>query len=164
MKYLYLLKLYTMNQLLLPNQFKITGWFILITSIILGVAYFTLTYTPAWLTVHVFSVFNDEAPNGFSGIIENDVTDEIISCLLILGAILVGFSKEKQEDEGIAMLRLNSLMWAVLVNYIILFLAIIFVYDIPFLKVLTYNMFTVLLIFIGRFHFMLYRKFKYNLA
>ena len=73
---------------------------------------------------------------------------------------MVGFSKEKQEDEFIAEVRLNSLLWAVAVNYILLLLAFIFVYGTPFLQVMIYNMFTILVIFIARFHYILYKNCK----
>ena len=80
--------------------------------------------------------------------------------LFIIGALLVGFSKEKQEDEYIAEVRLNALLWAVLVNYCLLLAAFVFVYGLSFLTVMIYNMFTVLILFIARFHIALYRNAK----
>jgi hypothetical protein len=75
---------------------------------------------------------------------------------------MVGFSKEKNEDEFIANLRLSSLLWAVLVNYGLLLLAFVFVYGFPFLNVMVYNMFTVLIIFIARFNYILHRNSNYK--
>ena len=72
--------------------------------------------------------------------------------------MMVGFSKEKNEDEYIANLRLSSLMWAVWVNYVLLLLCFIFVYGMGFLHVMIYNMFTVLIIFIGRFNLILFKN------
>jgi hypothetical protein len=72
--------------------------------------------------------------------------------------MMVGFSKEKNEDEYIANLRLSSLMWAVWVNYALLLLSFIFVYGMGFLHVMIYNMFTVLIIFIGRFNLILFKN------
>ncbi|CAN5836643.1 hypothetical protein BH11BAC4_BH11BAC4_18700 [soil metagenome] len=146
------------TQLLLPNRFKKAGWILLVAGIIAAIIIEGFHYTPHWLTMKVPTVLNDTTPGGFTGIIENDISDELIATLVILGALLVAFSREKTEDEGIAMLRLSSLMWAVLVNYVILLLAVLLVYGFPFLSVLIYNLFTVLIIFIARFHFMLYRK------
>lgn len=37
---------------------------------------------------------------------------------------IIAFSKEKDEDERIAAIRLESLLWAVLINSILLILAI----------------------------------------
>jgi biotin transporter BioY len=80
--------------------------------------------------------------------------------VFIIGALLVGFTKEKHEDEFIAELRLSSIFWAVWVNYIILLAAFLFVYGTPFLTVMIYNMFTVLIIFIVRFNFLLNKSTK----
>ena len=78
----------------------------------------------------------------------------------IIGALLVSFSKEKNEDEFIAEIRLSSLLWAVWVNYILLLVSFLLVYGSPFIEVMVYNMFTTLLIFIVRFNHLLYRNRK----
>lgn len=144
------------RQLLLPNKFKKTGWLILITGIITAILFITYAKAPTWLTVKVLSLFNEDSNNGFYGIIENNIADEIIAVLLLAGSLLVMFSKEKEEDEAIAKLRLKSLQWAFLINYSIILLAAIFIYDYPFAKVMMYNMFTVPFIFIARFNFLLH--------
>jgi len=92
----------------------------------------------------------------FLSISENYVLDEIASILLITGALLIAFSKEKSEDEFIAKIRLESLVWATYVNYAILILAIMFVYEMTFLWVLVFNMFTLLIFFLIRFNWALY--------
>jgi len=70
----------------------------------------------------------------------------------------VSFSKEKNEDEFIAEIRLSSLLWAVCVSYTLLLVAFLFVYGSPFFEVMIYNMFTVLIIFIVRFNYILYKN------
>ncbi|MEP7106867.1 MAG: hypothetical protein ABI760_02780 [Ferruginibacter sp.] len=149
-------------KLLFPNKFKIFGWFILIPSFIIGVYLTIRGFDAQWLNVKVFSLFSSEifGPNKLFSLIEVDLTNTIIGSLFIAGALLVGFSKEKNEDEFIANLRLSSLLWAVFVNYVLLFLAFILVYGTAFLTVMVYNMFTVLLIFIIRFNYILYKTSK----
>ncbi len=110
----------------------------------------------------VFAIMYDEFLGdkvSFS-FIQINITNTIIGILFIVGALLVSFSKEKFEDEFIANLRQTSLLWAVLVNYILLLLAFIFIYGTPFFSVMVYNMFTVLIIFIIRFNYVLYRNSK----
>ena len=46
------------------------------------------------------------------------------------------------------------------INYILLLLAFLFVYGTDFLIVMIYNMFTVLIIFIVRFNYILYKNSK----
>ena len=81
-----------------------------------------------------------------------------ISCtLIIVGGMLTAFSKEKIEDEFISRLRLNSLLWAIFINYILLLIGVLAIYGLDFLDVLFYNMFTPLAIFIIRFNFLYYK-------
>ncbi|WP_457619064.1 hypothetical protein [Lutibacter sp.] len=91
---------------------------------------------------------------------KNNVSDEIASILLIIGGILVSFSKTRDEDEYILKIRMESLIWATYVNYIILIFAVLFVFDYTFFNVMIWNMFTVLLFFMIRFHYVLYKSKK----
>ena len=94
----------------------------------------------------------------FFSITENNILDEIIGLLLIIGALLIAFSKEKSEDEFISKIRLESLVWATYINFAILIFTIIFIYDMIFFWVLVFNMFTVLIFFIIRFNWALYKS------
>ncbi|MDP3312713.1 hypothetical protein [Lutibacter sp.] len=89
-----------------------------------------------------------------------NIIDEIISILIIVGGIIVAFSKTKNEDEYITIIRMESLIWATYVNYTVLIIAVLFVFDFTFLHVMIYNMFTILLFFIIRFHYILFKVTK----
>jgi hypothetical protein len=72
--------------------------------------------------------------------------------------LIMCFSAEKQEDEFIRHTRLESLQWAVLINYIILFAAIWLVYNNEFWYVMILGMLTIPAIFLVRFHWVLNRN------
>lgn len=149
------------NELLLPNKFKKLGWFIMIPAMVAGVFLSFYWYEPDWLNVRVFALFNsDLSQSQFGEFIDDNITNEIVGLLFLTGAFMVAFSKEKKEDEFIAKLRLSSLLWAVCVNYGLLFLAFIFVYGLSFYSMMIYNMFTVLIFFIVRFNYVLYKNSK----
>jgi hypothetical protein len=101
------------------------------------------------------ALFSD---NSFFSISGNNFLDDISSILIIIGALLIAFSKEKFEDEFISKIRLESLVWATYINYAILTLAIIFVKDMTFFWVLVFNMFTLLVFFLVRFNWALYKS------
>ena len=84
--------------------------------------------------------------------IDNNILNEIIGVMLIISFLLVAFSKERQEDELIAKIRLESLVWATYVNYAVLLFSMIFIFGMSFLWVMIFNMFTILLFFIIRFN------------
>jgi len=150
------------NTLLLPNKFKLIGWFLLIVAVILFVASSVEVFDLFPEKSKVFAIFNKEifGQSQFFTLIETNITLTVVGVLFIIGAMMVGFSKEKREDEFIAKLRLSSLLWAVWVNYALLFLAFFFVYGTDFLTVMMDNMFTILIIFIVRFNYLLYKNSK----
>jgi hypothetical protein len=151
-----------LNKLLLPNKFKLLGWCILIPTTIVGLILSFTNFDTFPIKAKTFAIFNDEffGKSQSFGFIETNITNTIVGALFIVGAIFVGFSKEKREDEFIAKLRLSSLLWAVWVNYFLLFLSFLFVYGTAFLTIMLYNMFTVLIIFIIRFNYILYKNSK----
>lgn len=153
-----------MNQkLLLANKFKKIGWFILIPSFFLGIFLLLTNGELIQLNVKVLAIFSDhlfEAKKYFK-IIETNIIPTLTGVCFILGALLVAFSKEKNEDEFISNLRLTSLLWSVLINYFLLIFAFLFVYGIGFLNIMVYNIFTVLLIFIAKFNYSLHQNSKY---
>ncbi|MBT8315474.1 MAG: hypothetical protein KJP26_13525, partial [Maribacter sp.] len=120
---------------------------------------FTIVYdwTPAILDVKVFGIFIDEivGTKKYFGIIANNVLNEILGVLVIISGLMVAFSKEKNEDEFISKIRLQSLVWATYWNYGILILAFLFVYDLSFLWVMIINMYTIIIFFIIKFNWSL---------
>jgi len=143
------------NSFLFPHRFKLLGWILFVPSSILGIT-FTLTGQISTLfssrSFQVLLPADSESINFFARHFENTV----LGALFIIGALLVAFSKEKVEDEFIASLRLTSFQWAVFINYLLLLLCFLFVYGINFINVMTYTMFTVIVLFIIRFNYMLY--------
>jgi len=142
------------TKFLLPNKFKMIG------LILLGIAtvWLLLFDKIQFPDIKVLSIY-DGSKTWFS-FINNTINDEIITLLFIIGACFVGFSREKREDEFIAKNRMESLLWASYINYALLVLSVIFVYDIGFLNIMIYNMFTLLIIFIIRFNLVLIRSKK----
>jgi hypothetical protein len=154
-----------MNISLLPNKFKTIGWLILIPTSILGLVVIYTDYSVEWLNIKTFAILNKDFGQSTEMFtyLETNLTNTLLGSLIIIGGILVSFSKEKIEDEYISSLRLSSLMWAVLLNYLILLLSFLFIYGLSFLDIMVYNMFTVLIIFILRFHYLIYKNSKNTL-
>ena len=150
------------NKLLLPHKYKALGWYILIPSTIIGIFLLISEFQTFSLETKVFALMNEELLENttYFSIISKNVVPTAIGVLFIIGALLVSFSKEKLEDEFIAEIRQSSLLWAVLVNYILLLLAFVFIYGLAFMNVMIYNMFTILIIFIIRFNYILYKSSK----
>lgn len=150
---------------LFPNAYKKTSLivFILISIIMIIISIFN-DDLKLQLMVKTFAFISDqpfEKPLYFSWI-EDDFLPELLGIILILSGLIFAFSKEKTEDEMISKIRIESLVWATYINYVVLLFCIVFIYGMTFFSVMLYNMFTLLFFFIIRFHWMLYKNNKIN--
>jgi uncharacterized membrane protein YfcA len=140
---------------LFPNRYKKLGWLLFIPGIALGILYLIYNSEIDFFDMKVLGIASQASifkGTSFFSISENNILDELSSFLLIIGAILIAFSKEKSEDEFIAKIRLESLVWATYVNYGILLLATLLVHGMTYFWVLVFNMFTLLAFFLIRFN------------
>jgi hypothetical protein len=145
------------SKLLLPNKYKRIGLILLPPSLLLGILYLYDDLRFEFLTIE------NTAKKGMFGS-DINLTDELALTGTIVSLLFIAFAREKQEDEYIDSIRLKSLKWAVLVNYGLLLLATWLIHGghgFSFLDVMIYNMLTVLIIFIIRFHLVL-RKNRIN--
>ncbi|MDZ4665883.1 MAG: hypothetical protein SGJ15_13470 [Bacteroidota bacterium] len=151
------------SKYLFPNKWKKIGIMILVPGIILFLLNTFLNFEIKGLEINVFSLLNPETDSNVKGNfvwLNDNLTNEIAMILFIIGGILTAFSKEKNEDEFISKIRLDSLVWATYINYILLILSVIFFYGTPFLVIINLNMFTILVLFILRFNFILFQGSK----
>jgi hypothetical protein len=97
---------------LFPNRFKKIGWLLFIPGIILGIVFLIYESDISLFNISVFAIAEEEILSDatYFSILRNNVLDEITSLLLIIGALLIAFSKEKSEDEFISKIRLESLV------------------------------------------------------
>jgi hypothetical protein len=145
---------------LLPSRYKRMGWFVFVPSVVLGLISYFCEWEPALLDVRVWGFTGLEDTMGKLDIIQapiNNILNEICGVLIILSGLMVAFSKEREEDELISMVRLESLVWATYWNYAILILAFVLVYDMAFFAVMVFNMFTILVLFIIKFNWALHK-------
>ncbi len=145
---------------LFPNKFKKIGWLLFVPSFIasLIISIADLTIDNYWI-VNVFSFTDGDilGENNCFSVIKNSIVDEVLLFSLIIGGLLIGFSKLKIEDEFTSKIRYESLVWATYLNYGLILFFTIFVYGLSYLNVLFFNTFTLLLFFIIRFHYLIYK-------
>jgi hypothetical protein len=152
------------NQLLFPHRFQKIGWLLFVPSIIVGILLiinnaFIENLFSFKMTSFAFINAPFLSKSTYFTFINQDFLDELVSSTLLIGALLIVFSKEKVEDEFIAKLRLDALLWSVLINYTIIFVGILTIYGSVFFTFLVVNLFTCLFLYIIRFNY-LYRKYS----
>lgn len=125
-----------MKTLLFPHRFQKVGWVIFALAAALGV-YICVT--------------------GFEA---SPAMNNIAIIGIVVGGLLATCSREKVEDEMISHIRLNSLLIALYINYALLIVAALVVYDLDFLQVMIYQMFTILIVFMIVFRYQVWRTQK----
>lgn len=153
---------------LFPNLFLRIGWILFIPSFLflLNIAAIDDSIVYSLFDVKIYALYYDDFlghESGFFKKIENNIGDEIFVIGMILGGILIGFSKLKSEDEMISKIRYESLVWATYLNYGIIIFLTIFIYGVSYYNILMYNTFTLILFFILRFHYKIYKLNKATL-
>lgn len=140
---------------LLPHSVKKIGWILLFPAVLFGILVQHYEFEIPGFALQVgSSILVSDVP------LKNNLTNELAGLLILISAFFVAFSKERIEDEWVSQVRLESLQWSVYLNYGLLLIAFLFVYDERFFLVMVYNLFTLLVFFIIRFHFVLYWKDK----
>ena len=122
-----------MKTLLFPHNFQRIGWVVFAISAAIG----------------AYILFTDNT--------DSYLLNNIAIIGACIGAILATCSRENVEDEMTGQIRLNSLLIALYINYAILIVCSLVIYDLDFLSVMLYNMFTILLIFMVVFRWKIWR-------
>jgi len=145
------------TRFLFPHRFKAIGLIMAIPSFIFMAFNLFADYNFPFLQYEHHGTGKIDFDRKFLfNLQSHNFTAEIVGIIVIIGLLLAAFSKEKHEDERIATLRMESILWAVYVNTLFLIFSIIFFYADVFLSILTYNICTTLILFIIRFNLVLY--------
>lgn len=147
---------------LLPYRLKKWGWILTVPSFIIGI-FFLITdgFDIDWLDTKVFAIIGEEkgdwfGDTGFFLFMENNLADELIAGSLMLGLMFLCFTREKFEDEYIAKIRWESMLWAVYTQMIVFIIALFTIYGIPFWTFMLVNMFLLPIFFVVRYYWKLF--------
>lgn len=138
------------NKMLISRKWVTPAIILLIIGALIGLLNFYGNWELAWLDI----------PHGESDLFDfNDynLTNEIGLSFALIGLIALCFAKTRKEDEFVYQNPLLSWQWSVLINYSILFIANWVFYGTAFLSVMLFSMFSIPVIFLLRFHIVLYR-------
>ena len=139
---------------LLPQKCKKIGLFILLPTVLFYIIYEYLDTSLFYSGPEIFKmkvpVFFEDGK--FLSITSKSVYNGVIGGIVLISSLMISFSKEKQEDEFIEKIRLNSLLWTVYVNSLLVFISLILFYDGTFFWMMVFNLFNVLWLFSIRFN------------
>lgn len=132
---------------LLPHKFMFVGLLLVVLGVISAYTRFYLGIKPSFLTIPVFTIYSSFIDTKTFQIITNNISEEIVILLLLIGLLLINFSKEKFEDDIVDNFRFKALLYSVLINSILLLLSTVFIYGLAFISILSINIFSQLFIY-----------------
>ncbi|TVR36631.1 MAG: hypothetical protein EA392_14700 [Cryomorphaceae bacterium] len=137
---------------LLPHRLKWLGLMLTAFGLLIGSAAMYLDVRPQWLAVET----HPEMP--FMN--TQNLIDEIALSLILIGLMVVAYSRERIEDEFVANIRLQSLLWSFAVYYAIVLISVWIFFDDAFWSVMIYHLFMPLLFYVVLFRLNYWRKMK----
>ena len=142
---------------LFPHRFQIVGWVIVIVSIVAMILWPEDHNSLRMPALYEGYLFNDDGRGGAFFTMADTGVFTLAMPLLTIGLLLIGFSKEKVEDEYVQYLRAQSLIWSTYVTAGLFILATLLIYGITYLLVPYLVFYVFLLLFIVKFKIALHR-------
>ena len=123
-------------------------------GIILAILYFAFDLR---FRMPVFALVSSFLKTRFFTGFTTNFADELVILVLLAGLILIAFSEEKKECHAYDEIRLKALKTSLLIDSIILFLSVLFIYGGGFIAVAIINIFLPLTLYIALFRLFLLR-------
>ncbi len=153
----------SMKNLLFAHKHRLWSGVLFILSLITLILTEYLEYDPEFLDSMVVTpirtfVISEDVHGEYYSL--NNLLDEILMVLTIVSGLIFAFSREKVEDELISEIRKKALIIAVYLNYIILILTTVLIYDMLYLYVMEVNLLSTLLFFVIVYHYKRHKLLK----
>jgi len=144
---------------LLPVGFKKAGLWMVVPFLVLS----ALCLCDSDVLVNVY--INTTVPavishEGWFCMTENSLIEEIAMLGLLASLAFIALSREQDEDEMTAHIRMQSFVWSTWATSIVLALGILFVYDLEFLTFMFLTMYLYLMLYIVKFNLAMHRERK----
>ncbi len=133
---------------LFPHRYKMIGWcmFLPFMAVYIGSLTEVSIFSKDLISCKVFAILSNGSWLQF---IENEITNEISIIGLVVSLIFISCSSEKDEDEYIEKIRLQSLMHSLMISCSIFIFGTLFIYG------TSYIVFSYVYIFVFLFSFVL---------
>jgi Ca2+/Na+ antiporter len=150
---------------LFPPVYRKIGWWLFVPSFVLGILLMAGVLPDNLLTCTTPMLFGEGHSLLGINCIEfgsNDWLDEIILICLSVSLIFLSFSREVDEDECIAEIRMRSFVWAIKANTLLIIACTLTIFGFAYLYFMIIFMFTMFLFFLVKYEIALYKFRKDN--
>jgi hypothetical protein len=153
------------NSFLLPGNFRFAGILFFVSGAILGIIRFYFGIKPEVLDMKPFAFYSSYIGNKYLQFIGNNMSEEVVGLLILIGLFMIAFSRDKKESEVKDNLRVKALFLTMYIQTGFWVVSFLFTYGFAFVYMLIINIAFPLIIFIITFRimFLLYhRKYEKN--
>jgi len=139
---------------LLPRGFRFVGLIFAGVGTFLGIMRFYFGVKPDLLDQKVFAVYSVYLKTRTMKIESNQLIEEIVGLLVILGLLMIAFAREKNETPQISAVRLKAFFISFYINAAFLIFSILFTFGLAFIYMTVLNLVLPLSIYIIVFQIM----------
>ena len=123
-----------------PKGFRFVGYIMTFAGAILGIMRFYFGIKPDLLDQKVFAVYSVYLKTKTLKIESNQLIEEIVGLLLILGLLMIAFAREKDETPQISTIRLKAFFISFYINSAFLIFTILFTFGLAFIYMTVLNL------------------------
>ena len=140
---------------LLPHGFKRVGQIMLVPFLAACIWLLCGPCEGDWFLVDVPALFTLDiaSTSEWFGMTATDPVNEICMLGLLVSLVFLALSKEKDEDEMTAVVRIQSFVWSFWCTAILMLVAILFVYDLAFMYFAFASVFVCFIMYICKFNY-----------
>lgn len=140
---------------LLPHNFKMIGLIMLVPFLVACIWLLCGPCEGDWFIVDVPALFTLDiaSTSEWFGMTATDPVNEICMLGLLVSLVFIALSKEKDEDEMTAAVRMQSFVWSFWCTAILMLVAILFVYDLAFMYFAFASVFVCFIMYICKFNY-----------
>ena len=149
------------SNLLLPNNFKMAGYLIILPGFFLLILRFYYEIKLSLFDIKTFAIYSTYLQTKFFSIIDNHFTEELGGLLLFLGLTFVVLSKEKDEKPELNELRFKAFILCFYTSSFLIIFSILFVFGIAFVKIILFYLPIPFLVYYSIFKFFLLKSRKH---
>lgn len=124
---------------LLPYKYKLPGYLLILTGLVFTILYSLFNFQ---VTIPVPAILSAFTSVKFFTSYKSNFADELILLSLILGFLLVVFSKDKNEIYSLRVIRMKALLKTIIMYICFNIFTVLFVYGNFFLAFLIINLFS----------------------
>lgn len=148
-----------MKSINITPRLKPFGWVLFILSSIGGILYLIAPeLLPEW-SIQLPTIYTDEflGKKKFFTMSEANLTMILLCVGIIAGGNIVGFAREKVDDEYLHQIRLKGLQYAFIFQSILVILSFLLVREMALMTFIVINFFVMMIVFVFITQILLYR-------